>query len=81
FAAAGAMDRLENHTHPGAPAGAEIDAERAAIRQQMIDGTDYATEDGTCVRDYIHVSDLAQAHLAAVNHLLADGGSLSVNLG
>lgn len=44
-------------------------------------GTDYATEDGTCVRDYVHVSDLAQAHLAAVNHLMADGDSLSVNLG
>jgi len=44
-------------------------------------GTDYATEDGTCVRDYVHVSDLAQAHLAAVNHLMAGGDSLSVNLG
>ncbi|WP_017995625.1 UDP-glucose 4-epimerase GalE [Rhizobium leguminosarum] len=55
----------------------------AARRLERLDifGTDYATEDGTCVRDYIHVSDLAQAHLAAVNHLMADGGSLSVNLG
>ncbi|MBB4296085.1 UDP-arabinose 4-epimerase [Rhizobium leguminosarum] len=55
----------------------------AAGRLEWLDvfGTDYATEDGTCVRDYIHVSDLAQAHLAAVNHLMADGGSLSVNLG
>eukprot|EP00771_Trimastix_marina_P000834 gnl/Trimastix_PCT/1867.p1 GENE.gnl/Trimastix_PCT/1867~~gnl/Trimastix_PCT/1867.p1 ORF type:complete len:412 (+),score=65.80 gnl/Trimastix_PCT/1867:48-1283(+) len=33
-------------------------------------GTDYPTPDGTCVRDYIHVSDLAQAHLLAVSHLL-----------
>ncbi|MDC7746183.1 UDP-glucose 4-epimerase GalE [Rhizobium binxianense] len=55
----------------------------AAGRLEWLDvfGTDYATEDGTCVRDYIHVSDLAQAHLAAVNHLMEDGGSLSVNLG
>ena len=55
----------------------------AAGRLERLDifGTDYATEDGTCVRDYTHVSDLAQAHLAAVNHLMADGGSLSVNLG
>ncbi|MGO7593401.1 UDP-glucose 4-epimerase GalE [Rhizobium leguminosarum] len=55
----------------------------AAGRLERLDifGTDYATEDGTCIRDYVHVSDLAQAHLAAVNHLMADGGSLSVNLG
>ncbi|RFC00123.1 UDP-glucose 4-epimerase GalE [Rhizobium leguminosarum bv. trifolii] len=55
----------------------------AASRLERLDifGTDYPTEDGTCVRDYIHVSDLARAHLAAVNHLMADGGSLSVNLG
>ncbi|MFS2179519.1 UDP-glucose 4-epimerase GalE [Rhizobium pisi] len=55
----------------------------AAGRLDRLDvfGTDYATEDGTCVRDYVHVSDLAQAHLAAVNHLIAGGESLSVNLG
>ncbi|WP_064711894.1 UDP-glucose 4-epimerase GalE [Rhizobium bangladeshense] len=55
----------------------------AAGRLERLDifGTDYSTEDGTCVRDYIHVSDLAQAHLAAVNHLMTDGASLSVNLG
>ncbi|RUM05152.1 UDP-glucose 4-epimerase GalE [Rhizobium chutanense] len=55
----------------------------AAGRLEWLDifGTDYATADGTCVRDYIHVSDLAQAHLAAVNHLMGDGASLSVNLG
>ncbi|ABC88895.1 UDP-glucose 4-epimerase protein [Rhizobium etli CFN 42] len=55
----------------------------AAGRLERLDifGTDYSTADGTCVRDYIHVSDLAQAHLAAVNHLMAGGDSLSVNLG
>lgn len=44
-------------------------------------GTDYATHDGTCVRDYVHVSDLAQAHVAAVHHLLNGGGNLRLNLG
>ncbi|MDX8466353.1 UDP-glucose 4-epimerase GalE [Mesorhizobium sp. VK23B] len=44
-------------------------------------GTDYETADGTCVRDYIHVGDLARAHLMALMHLEAGGASLSVNLG
>jgi len=44
-------------------------------------GTDYDTSDGTCVRDYIHVSDLARAHLKALFHLEAGGESLAVNLG
>jgi UDP-arabinose 4-epimerase len=44
-------------------------------------GTDYETSDGTCIRDYIHVSDLARAHLKALLHLEAGGESLSVNLG
>ena len=44
-------------------------------------GTDYPTTDGTCIRDYIHVADLARAHVLAVAHLLAGGDSLAVNLG
>jgi UDP-arabinose 4-epimerase len=44
-------------------------------------GDDYPTPDGTCVRDYIHVSDLARAHVLALRHLLAGGDSLAVNLG
>jgi UDP-arabinose 4-epimerase len=44
-------------------------------------GTDYPTEDGTCIRDYIHVADLARAHVLALDHLLQGGASLCVNLG
>jgi UDP-glucose 4-epimerase len=44
-------------------------------------GDDYPTGDGTCVRDYIHVDDLAEGHLAAVNWLSGGGESLSCNLG
>ncbi len=52
--------------------------QRAKIQ---IFGDDYATPDGTCVRDYIHVEDLADAHLRALGKLQADGGSLAINLG
>jgi len=44
-------------------------------------GVDYATTDGTCVRDYIHVSDLAEAHVLALQHLLSENESFAVNLG
>lgn len=44
-------------------------------------GTDYPTPDGTCIRDYIHVADLARAHVLALRHLLRGGESLAVNLG
>jgi UDP-glucose 4-epimerase len=44
-------------------------------------GDDYPTPDGTCIRDYIHVSDLADAHVLAVEHLLRDGASEVFNVG
>jgi UDP-glucose 4-epimerase len=46
-----------------------------------VNGDDYPTEDGTCVRDYVHVVDLAEAHVAALEYLLAGGRSDVVNLG
>ncbi len=44
-------------------------------------GDDYPTPDGTCIRDYIHVSDLAEAHVLAIEHLLRDGASEVFNVG
>jgi UDP-glucose 4-epimerase len=44
-------------------------------------GDDYPTADGTCVRDYIHVTDLVDAHLAALRHLRASGNNLIANCG
>jgi len=59
-------------------------ASQAALGQRAgleVFGTDYPTPDGTCVRDYIHVTDLARAHLAALDHLRAGGKSLTLNCG
>jgi UDP-glucose 4-epimerase len=44
-------------------------------------GTDYETPDGTCVRDYIHVSDLVRAHSDALRHLRDGGASVTLNCG
>lgn len=44
-------------------------------------GTDYPTEDGTCVRDYIHINDLCNAHLLALEHMQQTGRSARYNLG
>ena len=52
------------------------------LRPKMdVFGTDYPTPDGTCVRDYIHVTDLVRAHLAALAHLSAGGESMVANCG
>lgn len=59
-------------------------AGQAALGQRdglTVFGTDYATPDGTCVRDYIHVTDLARAHLSALDHLRGGGASLTLNCG
>jgi UDP-arabinose 4-epimerase len=54
----------------------------AGIRPAVtIFGTDYPTPDGTALRDYIHVCDLARAHALAIEHLLKGGENIAVNLG
>ncbi|MFO0617970.1 MAG: UDP-glucose 4-epimerase GalE [Polyangiaceae bacterium] len=77
--------------HPSARIGERHDPEThivpLAIRSAMgagelsIFGDDYPTPDGTCVRDYVHVCDLASAHLLALEALLAGGASDAYNLG
>ncbi len=59
-------------------------AAQAALGQRSrleVFGTDYPTRDGSCIRDYIHVSDLADAHIAALDHLRGGGRSLTLNCG
>lgn len=54
----------------------------AGLRPGMqVNGTDYPTPDGTCIRDYVHVEDLAAAHVQALDHLTAGGDSLIANCG
>lgn len=47
----------------------------------IVNGTDYATQDGTCIRDYIHVLDLAEAHILALDYLCEGGASDVFNCG
>ena len=51
------------------------------LKQLVVFGQDYSTPDGTCVRDYIHVVDLARGHLAALNKLAENPGLVTYNLG
>ena len=50
-------------------------------RELKVFGTDYDTRDGTCIRDYVHVTDLARAHVMALDYIAAHGESLKLNLG
>ncbi|NVN84765.1 MAG: UDP-glucose 4-epimerase GalE [Rhodopseudomonas sp.] len=61
----------------------KIAVEAATGQRNKIDvfGTDYPTPDGSCIRDFIHVSDLAQAHGAALSYLRDGGGPVTLNCG
>lgn len=52
------------------------------LRPEMqVNGVDYPTPDGTCIRDYVHVDDLAAAHIKALEHLMSGGNSVIANCG
>src|SRR6516165_8643618 len=58
-----------------------LDAASGKRADVTVFGTDYPTPDGTAVRDYVHVDDLARAHVLALQHLLNKGDTVAVNLG
>jgi UDP-glucose 4-epimerase len=58
-----------------------LEVARGVRKEILVFGDDYDTPDGTCIRDYVHVEDLAEAHLAALQKLEAGARSLAVNLG
>jgi len=72
----GELHDPETHLIPLAMAAATANG-----RELQVFGSDYPTEDGTCIRDYIHVNDLADAHVLALQRLMDGGDSLAVNLG
>lgn len=58
-----------------------LKAIKGEIPKITVFGTDYDTPDGTCIRDYVHVEDLADAHMLALEKLIKDEKSLKINLG
>lgn len=58
-----------------------MQAASGAIDSISVFGSDYPTPDGTAIRDYTHVCDLAEAHVLSLEHLLNGGGSVELNLG
>ncbi|MGD9562873.1 MAG: UDP-glucose 4-epimerase GalE [Pyrinomonadaceae bacterium] len=82
FNACGATDKRSEHHDPETHLIPLILDTAAGKRAHIaVFGTDYPTPDGTAIRDYIHVSDLSQAHLLALDHLIGGGCSEFINLG
>jgi UDP-glucose 4-epimerase len=82
FNAAGATDRCgeahdpESHLVPNV-----LKAAAGELKQLSVFGTDYPTPDGTAVRDYVHIADLAEAHILSLENLRRGGESDFMNLG
>jgi UDP-arabinose 4-epimerase len=72
----GECHKPETHLIPLA-----LDAATKTGTELQVFGADYPTPDRTCIRDYIHVTDLAEAHVKALEHLIGGGSSIALNLG
>lgn len=82
FNAAGATpERGERHEPETHLIPLVLNAANGEIDRVAVFGDDYSTKDGTCVRDYIHVTDLAQAHALSLDYLRAGNASTAINLG
>ncbi len=82
FNAAGATAQHGEHHEPESHLIPNVLAAAMGERKEVsVFGTDYPTPDGTAIRDYVHVTDLADAHLAALEHLRKGGKSDFINLG
>jgi UDP-glucose 4-epimerase len=82
FNAAGATSRTGEHHEPETHLIPNVlSAALGKLPQVQVFGSDYATPDGTAIRDYIHISDLCAAHLLALEHLRKGGASDFLNLG
>lgn len=82
FNAAGASEKYGEHHDPETHLIPNI--MKVALRQHEnieVFGTDYPTKDGSCIRDYIHVIDIARAHILALGHLQNGNASVIYNLG
>jgi len=84
FNVAGADPKMRTgQATPNATHLIKVACEAALGKREKLDvfGTDYATADGTCIRDYIHVTDLVRAHSAALAHLRRGGANATFNCG
>ena len=80
-AAGGTPERGERHDPETHLIPLVLKAAQGENKSVSVFGNDYATKDGTCVRDYIHVSDLADAHALSLDYLRAGNASTAINLG